>query len=855
MSEENQKMNNLNVTSKDNITLKLTADTDVPVGSLLSCAVPYPKGRVADADVLAIRNEKGRLLLNQCRVLSRWLDGSVEWAKICWLADESSAYRVDVATSAEIQTSPVSNHIASDHCDISAERLKETPFDLAGVKLDFCVEVEGEGKLQTTVDSVQKKDHGPIQTEFDVRGRLIKPSGETCLDWFATMSVVHATGLQRWSFTIRNSHKANHAGGIWELGDTNSILIHSATVTGKPSRAGEQERNRLHYRLHEDQAWQTSSSNWKLCQLGSGGNNYQHPNHRDRSDRVRVPIQGYQLNNDGESEEGDRAQPSVVLETESGECLGVVVPKFWQNFPRVLSWQSNAIELGLFPAEFGTAHELQPGEQKTAEFAFALGNKDNVTQEIDSFSNIPAVRVDPQWICRTGVIPWLTTRKDQQSDGYLPLVDQVVVGDHTFFHKRELIDQYGWRNFGDVFGDHEAVNCSPEALLVSHYNNQYDMLFGLGLNYLRGGDPKYGELMFDLARHVIDIDIYHTDDDLPCYNHGMFWHTVHYIDAGLAGHRTYPRGSCGGGPSSGHAYSRGLLLYYQLTGDETAREAVIKMGQWMIASEDGSKTKYRWLAGGETGLTTASGTETYHGPGRGPGNAVEVLMSAFQLSHERGFLEHAEHLIRRITHPEQDIESLDLLDAENKWFYLMFLQALGRYLEVKISMDEIDEMYAYAQVTLLKFADWMADHEYPYLDHPEKLEFPTETWAAQEMRKTEVFQWAARHGGASQRQRYLERANYFYRTSIDQLNRSPTKSFCRPVALLLSNGYSHDFFKNGGLGLIPEAPVISDPSLPPQQNFLSQKTRAIRNCKLLLGFGALVIFLVTLFAVVTSIES
>ena len=39
----------------------------------------------------------------------------------------------------------------------------------------------------------------------------------------------------------------------------------------------------------------------------------------------------------------------------------------------------------------------------------------------------------------------------------------------------------------------------------------------------------------------------------------------------------------------------------------------------------------------------------------------------------------------------------------------------------------------------------MVEHERPYLDHPEQLEYPTETWAAQELRKANVLRWAARY--------------------------------------------------------------------------------------------------------------
>ncbi len=60
-------------------------------------------------------------------------------------------------------------------------------------------------------------------------------------------------------------------------------------------------------------------------------------------------------------------------------------------------------------------------------------------------------------------------------------------------------------------------------------------------------------------------------------------------------------------------------------------------------------------------------------------------------------------------------------------------------------------MYAYARASLLHYARWMAEHEYPYLEKPEILEYPTETWAAQDMRKSEIFDYAARHTTGAER--------------------------------------------------------------------------------------------------------
>ena len=126
---------------------------------------------------------------------------------------------------------------------------------------------------------------------------------------------------------------------------------------------------------------------------------------------------------------------------------------------------------------------------------------------------------------------------------------------------------------------------------------------------------------------------------------------------------------------------------------------------------------------------------------------MNTLLDGYRLTGERMFLDKAEQIVRRCIHPADDIESRNLLDAENKWFYTMFLQALGRYLDLKAERGQLDRMYAYARASLLSYARWMADHEYPFLEKPAILEYPTETWPAQDMRKSEIFEAAAARRG------------------------------------------------------------------------------------------------------------
>ncbi|MGH8589281.1 MAG: hypothetical protein ACREXX_08070 [Gammaproteobacteria bacterium] len=63
--------------------------------------------------------------------------------------------------------------------------------------------------------------------------------------------------------------------------------------------------------------------------------------------------------------------------------------------------------------------------------------------------------------------------------------------------RREIIDEFGWRNFGEIWVDHETTS-------VSHHNNQYDFLYGTLLQYWRTGDPRWRALSDPPGRHVAD---------------------------------------------------------------------------------------------------------------------------------------------------------------------------------------------------------------------------------------------------------------------------------------------------------------------------------------------------------------
>ena len=78
-------------------------------------------------------------------------------------------------------------------------------------------------------------------------------------------------------------------------------------------------------------------------------------------------------------------------------------------------------------------------------------------------------------------------------------------------------------------------------------------------------------------------------------------------------------------------------------------------------------------------------------------------------------------------------------------------------------------MYQCARATLLHYARWMLEHERPYFDQQEKMEYPTETWAGQEFRKANLFRRAARFADPPLRRRLLAAGDRFGNRAWDNL--------------------------------------------------------------------------------------
>ncbi|MEW6428236.1 MAG: hypothetical protein AB1568_09410 [Thermodesulfobacteriota bacterium] len=789
--------------------------------------IPLPRGFVADCLHLRLTDEARQTVPVQTRPLALWPDRSCKWV----LLDFPVSVPANGKAVFFLQSSGESAPASSPSGDTSHPRLAITRnaatlevdtgtcrFTLDLEHLPFCASIlvggreylhpEGihlslsgqDGRIvPATIESAVLEEEGPLRCAVLYQGTFRQDSSREVaarfrlrLHFFAGASLMLADCI------LHNPRPALHSGGLWDLGDPGSFFFRDCSLRLRLNG----EVRSLHWQPLPGEGFTTTQDiPWCLHQDSSGGENWDSPNHVDKDGNPTVTFQGYRVLGGGTAvlARGKRATPLVRCLTDHGP-LSFGMPHFWQNFPKALRVERQGINIGLFPEESLQSFELQGGEQKRHTIFLDFGPETAASGFSPVLQPLHAAP-NPEWVAASGAVSCLVPHEDDPNEHYLDYVGSVIAGDRSFFARRESIDEYGWRNFGDIYADHEAVNHPGPGIFVSHYNNQYDFISGGAFHFLRTGDRRWFELAADLARHVIDIDIYHTDRDKPAYNHGLFWHTDHYKPAQTCTHRGYsaknapPGGGYGGGTSNEHNYTTGLLLYHYLTGDEEARQAVLELADYVLGMDDGSQTIFGIVDSGPTGIASQTVSTDFHKPGRGAGNSINALMDGWRLTGDRGYMRKAEELIQRCIHPRDSITALRLDDPEYRWSYLVFLQVLGKFLDLKTELGEADYIFHYARESFLHYADWMTKHETPYKDVLHKVDIPTETWPAHDVRKCCILLYAAKYGPAEREDTYRQKALFFFERCLTDLLSFETSHLARPRILLAVYGWMVAYFQ------------------------------------------------------------
>lgn len=732
--------------------------------------IPFPQGVLFDPTMRCDWEEKP--LPAQTDILGRWPDGSIKWLLLETIlpigCDDVRVTSVPYPSDAESPSPP----------DPIWRESGVQWTDSQGNEHFWSVDLESRlpGRSDVSVTNVVGSA-GRLCHTFSACGEFNNADG---IAWQVELEQWHSLDLVRVSLSIHNSRRAIHKGGLWDLGDPNSFFFDGlrfstnfdasrTTEFRETPSSGVEKANVIH-----------------ISQGSSGGENRENAIHVDRHGRNTIHFAGYRIRSD-ETESiipGGRALPTLRCASQHTN-VEVSVPEFWQQFPSALGYDGK-ISIDFFPPASGE-FELQPGEKKCQSAWIATGDRLPAWSTATAHAP-PMIRPAADWVDSANVVP-LFVPSSKLHPQLATWIDQSSVATNRFVTKRERADVYGWRNYGEVYADHENLNFKGTGDVVSHYNNQYDLVQGFLLSWLTDGEAHAWELCDALARHVVDIDIYDTVHDRTVYNGGMFWHTDHYFTAHTATHRSYSKhnaqsGPYGGGPGCEHNYTTGLLHYYYLTGNQRVRDTVIQLADWVIAMDNGEANILSVLDTGPTGVASCSYSADYHGPSRGTGNSINALLDGWLLTEDDRYLEYAEALIQRAVHPDDDPLSVDLLNIEARWSYTVFFVVLGRYIDIKKTHDQENQMVEFAQECLRVYGQWMLDHERPYFEREEQLEFPTETWCAQDLRKANVMRLAAIYSPES-RDELLKAGRRITEAAISKWQTFPNPTTTRAVALTM----------------------------------------------------------------------
>jgi len=827
----------------------------------VSIGIPFPKGNFRDISLLNVSDQDGVDIPFAVRVLDTWSDGSLKWV----------LFDVLISMGPHTEKSIKIEKAAPERCIIPDVSLSVKENEAEFIAISGGTEFHVDKRLFRPFNSVIMdgynlidKDKSPtiltdkngnhwtpnieqssveycnaIRATLLFEGRFSKGNVDNDLLFQSRLSFYAGHSFCMIEFTILNPKSAAHPGGFWDLGGPGSIFFKDLSINIATNF--DDNRSTINYKLNNDPSSMSHElksmshelnchNNIVIYQDSSGGENWNSRNHVNHLGKISLSFKGYRVyQSDKTIEEGLRATP--IMSVKNGRhAIAGTMKHFWQNFPSAIESNGRNLKISPFPRHYNDLFELQGGEQKTHQIFIDFSDQSPHVPSLAWIHNPLVVQVSPDWYCKTKVLSYVVQKSDIPTKypykESVELAEVAIKGENTFFDRREIIDEYGWRNFGDQYADHENRLYLGEKPIISHYNNQYDLLNSFIFQYISTGDGDWFRLADELARHVIDTDIYHTDQDRSAYNRGLFWHTDHFATAATATHRGFSHQTIiededrkpedgpaaaylhgGSGPSPQHLYTQGLLNYYFLTGDSRARYAVLELADFVIRSIRGpegavsllkviAKNAINWVKKnlGEGGIRPYG---LLKGPDRGSGNALNTLLDAFILTKKSDFMSTAEHLIKECVHPKDDLTKRNLLDINMRWSYTIFLQAVGKYLDIRTELGETDYMYFYAKDTLLHYAVWMLDHEVPIMDFRDSFDFPNfETRAANDIRKANVLYLASKYAPEELRKAFREKAKFFFEDAVKSLLSFETRTHTRPLAILMQNLHASLYFYN-----------------------------------------------------------
>jgi hypothetical protein len=524
----------------------------------ITAGVPFPRGSVPDPARLVVKDDSGRTMPVQTRVLSRWQDGSVRWALLDWQTDlearQTRRFRVapgePVGTAGgvkvrerddriDVDTGPLQFSVPKNRFAwLQEARLKGVDV-LSGPVVSF-FNIDGRRVDGQIPNAVTVTEAGPLRVRLEIRGHYGAPFDYVIrIDAFANQPFVRVLH----SF---EQHSPDPYTTVRQIGVTVPLTLRALPW----------------YRAGRKNAVQLSGK------LAAGG------------------FSLFQEDNDHLVVAGARRAGHAAGWIDAGdEKHGVAIAArfFWQQYPQSFQVQTSGITYSLWAPEAPPV-KVGMGAAKTHEvLLYFHGSKPPPQVTLAALVEPVLAWVDPNWTVASGALrnsiaPSPTTKSfleniDAAYRRYLNNADKELWDDSGQvrcpdpMHERPRHGFYGMLNWGDwnYPGYHDTTKgCDAWG------NLEYDMTQVLALAYAATGTRAYYDGMVAAARHFMDVDRIHYQYEHPN------WIGMNHPKDPL--HFAFELG----GVDLGHTWVEGLLSYYYLSGDERALEAARGIADYLV---------------------------------------------------------------------------------------------------------------------------------------------------------------------------------------------------------------------------------------------------------------------------------
>ena len=524
--------------------------------------IPFAKGALGKLEDLRLFGAADRPELLQADLFSRWADGSVKWATIGFMAETRPG---DAASSYRLEARPAWDNPAPRGSDVVSSAGTEGLWELlvGGFNLHLR---GGDGEL--LIGKPPESDAPRVEINGPIRA-VVKWSGP----------IVDTAGKRRFAYLVRME--------LWQ--DRPAIGLDISVLNDQPSPRF-QSVGSVVLRI----PWQSAG------ELRGGFDNG--PLETVSVDRRLAILQDrddhYRIQTGDRTVDGERSQGVAVIQDDRMRLLAVM-PNFWQTYPKGYAVGEAGLDVQVLPplatdtytreadgADFSRLYAWQ----KDGNYSFRSGQllRQRLLVRFDATGRGDATERTSAWMANP-LLPRATseylTATGVLGRRLFPRTEGVWNDYEKYFEKsfaNHLEDRrrgrtYGWMHFGDWYGERS----------LNFGNNEYDLNWGLGVQWMRTGDRRYFDRGLEMARHYASVDTLHGDftDSM----NGLAWtHSFNHVgtdrtpeELGLPGDdgsakaylERYGRGMFRGSiDRQGHIYQEGNWLFAALSGDPFLRD-------------------------------------------------------------------------------------------------------------------------------------------------------------------------------------------------------------------------------------------------------------------------------------------